>query len=79
MLQDLNEKDLNALYDLLATYTSEYTQIVRWRKGEPESLKECENIILQLQSEIDSRKKDTLSEQPDKDLDEGLNLALVLA
>ncbi|HWY33303.1 MAG TPA: hypothetical protein VNX68_01575 [Nitrosopumilaceae archaeon] len=79
MLHDLKEKDLSTLYDLLAAYTSQYTHIRRWG-GPSENIKEYEELILKVQSEIDCRKIETVTEeQPDNDLDDGLELAPVLA
>jgi len=78
MAQDLTELELSALYDLLATYTTEYTQILRW--GSLDELKQCGDYILELQNEIDTRKNQPEPEkQQDKDLDDGLELVPVLA
>ncbi len=79
MAQDLKELELSALYDLLASYTTKYTQIMRWGLSSA-NLKECEESILQVQAEIDSRKtQPDTDEQQDKDLDDGLELVPVLA
>jgi hypothetical protein len=79
MAQDLKELDLSDLYDLLATYTTQYTHIMRWG-GPTDNLKDCEQSILEVQTEIDSRNtqpdRDT---QQDNDLDDGLELVPVLA
>ena len=79
MTQDLKELDLSALYDLLATYTTQYTHIMRWG-GPTDNLKECEQSILEVQTEIDLRNTlpDTDAQQ-DNDLDDGLELVPVLA
>jgi hypothetical protein len=54
MPPDLKELELSALYDLLAVYTARYTQIMRW--GSPsDNLKEYQDSILELQTEIDFR------------------------
>lgn len=52
---------------------------MRW--GSPaENLKECEQSILQIRAEIDSRQtQPDTDEQQDKDLDDGLELVPVLA
>ena len=79
MAHDLKELELSALYDLLATYTTQYTQIMRW--GRPsDNLKECEQSILEVQTEIDFRENeaDTIV-QKDKDFDDGLELVPALA
>jgi len=79
MAQDLKELELSALYDLLASYTTQYTHILRW--GSPsDNLKECEQSILQVQTEIDLRntQPDTDAQQ-DNDLEDGLELIPVPA
>ena len=79
MAHDLKELELSALYDLLATYTTQYTQIMRW--GRPsDNLKECEQSILEMQTEIDFRKnKADKIVLKNKDLDDGLELVPALA
>jgi hypothetical protein len=74
MLPDLKELELSALYDLLAVYTTQYTQIMRW--GPSDNLKGCEGSILALQTEIDFRKTqvDTVAQQSN-DLDDEQELA----
>lgn len=74
----LNKLELSALYDLLAAYTAKYTQILR--QGPSDNLKNCQNSILALQTEIDFRKTEIdTGVQQYKDLDEGLELAMPLA
>ena len=79
MTHDLKELELSALYDLLATYTTQYTQILRWG-GQTDNLKECEQSILEVQTEIDLRNTlpDTDAQQ-DNDLDDGVELVPALA
>jgi hypothetical protein len=54
MPPDLKELELSALYDLLADYTARYTQIMRWGSLS-DNLKEYQDSILELHSEIDFR------------------------
>jgi hypothetical protein len=54
MPPDLKELELSALYDLLAVYTAQYTQIMIWG-GPSDNLKEYKDSILALQTEIDYR------------------------
>ena len=55
MAHDLKELELSVLYDLLASYTALYTQMLRW--GSPSGiLNDCGKSILELQIEIDFRK-----------------------
>lgn len=54
MPPDLKELELSVLCDLLAVYTAQYTQIMRW--GPSDNLQEHEESILALQTEIDFRK-----------------------
>jgi len=79
MAQDLKGLELSALYDLLASYTTQYTHILRWGSP-PDNLKECEQSILQVQTEIDLRntQPDTDAQQ-DNDLEDGLELIPVPA
>ncbi len=79
MAHDLKELELTALYDLLATYTSQYTHIMR-NKDKAETANEYKAAIVQLQSEINSRKSQLDTDrQQDQNLDDGLELPPALA
>jgi hypothetical protein len=55
MQSDFSNLNLSALFDLLASYTQKYTLMLRdW--GPAPEFKECEELILKLQTEIESRK-----------------------
>jgi hypothetical protein len=77
MPSDLKDLELSALYDLLADYTSKYTLMMRWG-GMTDGFDECRDIILQIQNEIDFRKSQA-DTQENKGLDDGLELAPVIA
>ncbi|HEV3221682.1 MAG TPA: hypothetical protein VGZ90_02330 [Puia sp.] len=54
MLHEFKDLEISALYDLLATYTTKYTRMLRhW--GPTLDFKECEEYIAKLHTEIDSR------------------------
>ena len=54
MQSELKDLDLSTLYDLLSTYTTKYTLLLRDRMITPE-FKECKDAIIKLQAEIDTR------------------------
>ncbi|HEV7424702.1 MAG TPA: hypothetical protein VGO21_05990 [Candidatus Paceibacterota bacterium] len=54
MQHDITKLELPALYDLLAVYTTKYTQMLRNHGATPD-FKECQDTILKLQTEIDLR------------------------
>lgn len=55
MVRDFDNLDLTALIDLLALYTSKYTQFLN-EGGLNEDFKNYGELILQLQSEIEFRR-----------------------
>ena len=55
MLPEYKDLEISALYDLLAIYTAKYIRMLRhW--GPAVDFKLCEEFILKLETEIDSRK-----------------------
>jgi len=80
MLHDLKEKELSALYDLLADYTSQYTLMMRWGKGKiTDGFDECRDVIQQLQNEIDSRKPQENTQENKDSQDDGIELVPAIA
>ena len=74
MSSNLKKLELSVLYDLLAARTTQYTHIMRW--GSPsDNLKECQDIILELQSEIDFRENQAdIYVRVDEYVNDGLQL-----
>ena len=55
MIPEFKDLEISALYDLLASYITKYTRMLRhW--GPAFDFKECEECIAKLHTEIDSRK-----------------------
>jgi hypothetical protein len=54
--QDLNTIELPVLYDLLATYTAQYTHMMN-AVGSEEEYHQLKEAILKLQAEINLRQK----------------------
>jgi hypothetical protein len=76
MQHDITKLELPALYDLLAVYTTKYTHMLRNHGATPD-FKECQDIILKLQTEIDSRNaQPTGNNEKDLGDDNGLMPAL---
>ena len=78
MQLDLTELELPALYDLLATYTTKYTHMLRNHGATPD-FKECQDTILKLQTEIDLRNAQVQRADNEKDLEGNDGLIPALA
>jgi hypothetical protein len=81
MLPEYKDLEVSALYDLLAIYTAKYIRMLRhW--GPAVDFKECEEFIVKLETEIDSRKikvEEIKIKQQDEKIEEQENIIPALA
>jgi hypothetical protein len=72
MAPEYKDLEISALYDLLAIYTAKYIRMLRhW--GPAVDFKECEEFMVKLETEIDSRKikeQDEKIEEQEKKIEE---------